>query len=399
MISRIERRPRKNGKVSWRVQFWKGYDANGKAVVDSATFHTKGEAENFVKTLNNARSSETAPAVLTLSQYLDQWLLTVESTRTYGTWKRYRNGVAPVRKELGDVRLDKLTASALEAVYAELYKTLANRTVRETHGAIRAALNRAVKKNLLRVNPALACTLRASDTEEAQVLDAQQIDALEAAAGETWLALVIRLAVDTGARRGELAALRWCDLDSAGQLRVWQSLCEKDNGTVFVKPTKSRSERPIKLSARTLEYLGIHRDRQAQNAALMGEGYRSDLDLILANPDGYYMKPQTMGKAVRALADKIGLTGAGLHTLRHSHATILLSNGAPLAAVSKRLGHRDTYTTAKVYSHALPGDEAKLTDLWEAIRKKEAKRKKSPKMVKNGEPAPVQGKSRRKPAN
>ncbi len=103
MISRIYRRPRKNGKVSWRVQFWKGYDANGKAVVDSATFHTKKEADDFVKTLNNARSSETAPAVLTLSQYLDQWLLTVEATRTYGTWKRYRNGVAPVRKALGDV--------------------------------------------------------------------------------------------------------------------------------------------------------------------------------------------------------------------------------------------------------------------------------------------------------
>ena len=399
MISRIYRRPRKNGKVSWRVQFWKGYDASGKAVVDSATFHTKKEADDFVKTLNNARSSETAPAVLTLSQYLDQWLLTVEATRTYGTWKRYRNGVAPVRKVLGDVRLDKLTAAALEAVDAELYKTLADRTVRETHGAIRAALNRAVKQKLLIVNPALACTVRASDTEEAQVLDAQQIAALEAAAGDSWMAVVIRLATDTGARRGELAALRWVDLDNAGRIRIWQSLCEKDDGTVFVKPTKSRSERRVTLSPRTLAYLDIHRDRQAQNAALIGDGYRNDLNLILANPDGNHMKPQTMGKAVRALADKIGLKGAGLHTLRHSHATLLLSSGAPLAAVSKRLGHRDTHTTAKIYSHALPGDEAKLTDMWEVIRKNEAKRKKSPKMVKNGEPAPVQGKTSRKRAN
>lgn len=399
MISRIDRRPRKNGKVSWRVRFWKGYDADGKKVQDSETFHTKGEAENFVKTLNNGPASGEASKVLTLSGYLDQWLLTVEATRTYGTWKRYRNGVAPVRKALGDVRLDKLTAAALEVVYAELYKTLADRTVRETHGAIRAALNRAVKQKLLVVNPALACTVRASDTEEAQVLDAQQIAALEAAAGDTWMAVVIRLATDTGARRGELAALRWVDLDNAGRIRIWQSLCEKDDGTVFVKPTKSRSERRVTLSPRTLAYLDIHRDRQAQNAALMGDGYRTDLNLILANPDGYYMKPQTMGKAVRALADKIGLQGAGLHTLRHSHATLLLSSGAPLAAVSKRLGHRDTHTTAKIYSHALPGDEAKLTNLWEVIRKKEAKRKKSPKMGENGGTAPVQAKTSRKRAN
>jgi hypothetical protein len=78
---------------------------------------------------------------------------------------------------------------------------------------------------------------------------------------------------------------------------------------------------------------------------------------------------------------------------------LLLSSGAPLAAVSKRLGHRDTHTTAKIYSHALPGDEAKLTNLWEVIRQKEAKRKKSPKMGENGGTAPVQGKTSRKPAN
>ena len=134
MISRPERRLRKNGKVSWRVRFWKGYDADGKRVQDSETFHTKGEAEEFIKALNNGRAGGEAPMVLTLSGYLDQWLLTVEATRTYGTWKRYRNGVAPVRKVLGDVRLDKLTAAALEAVYADLYKTLADRTVRETMG-------------------------------------------------------------------------------------------------------------------------------------------------------------------------------------------------------------------------------------------------------------------------
>lgn len=393
MISRIDRRPRKNGKVSWRVRVWKGYDADGRPVKDSVTFRSKGEAEEYVQGLNAARTDQPAAAVLTVSGYLDQWLATVESTRTYATHRRYRIAVAPIREAVGTVRLDKLTAAALEAVYARLYERLSARTVIETHGAIRAALNRAVKQKLILVNPALACTLRPSDTGEAQVLDGAQLAKLETAAADSWASLAIRLAADTGARRGELAALRWDDLDAVGRIRIWQTVFEKDDGELVLKPTKTRSERRVALSPATLAYLNAHREQQRRNAALMGSPYRSDLDLILAAPDGEFLRPQTLTKAVRRIADNAGLTGAGLHTLRHSHATLLLSSGAPLAAVSKRLGHRDTHTTARIYSHALPSDEERLATMWETIRGGES----SPKMGKNGEPAPERPKSGRKP--
>jgi integrase len=167
-------------------------------------------------------------------------------------------------------------------------------------------------------------------------------------------------------------------------LRIWQSVGQDDDGGTFVKPTKTRSERRIQLSPDTLAYLDLHRERQRQEAALFGPDYRHDLDLILAAPDGSYLKPQTLTMTVRRLARRAGLKGVGLHTLRHSHASIMLANGAPLAAVSKRLGHRDTHTTARVYSHALPSDEEKLADLWDAIKRGEGRAK----MVRNGESAP-----------
>lgn len=389
MISRIDRRPRKNGKVSWRVRVWCGYDAAGKPIKDSKTFHTKGEAEEYVTELNSARRAGPVATVLQLGEYLDQWLATIKATREYYTFRRYSTLVKPVREALGDVRLDKLTATELERVYAALYDDHSATSVRHAHGAIRSALNRAVKLKLIPHNPALACSLRAADTRESRIIEQADMEKLEAAAGGKWITVVIRLAMDTGARRGELCGFRWQDLSEEGKLRIWQSVGQDDDGHTFVKPTKTRSERRVQLSPDTLAYLDLHRERQRQEAALFGPDYRRDLDLILAAPDGYYLKPQTLTMTVRRLARRAGLKGVGLHTLRHSHASIMLANGAPLAAVSKRLGHRDTHTTARVYSHALPSDEEKLADLWDAIKRGEGR----PKMGKFGEPAPGQDKT------
>lgn len=54
-----------------------------------------------------------------------------------------------------------------------------------------------------------------------------------------------------------------------------------------------------------------------------------------------------------------------IHTLRHSHGSQLLSDGVPLPVVSKRLGHSDVYTTARIYSHVLDSDDRRAADAWE----------------------------------
>jgi len=69
--------------------------------------------------------------------------------------------------------------------------------------------------------------------------------------------------------------------------------------------------------------------------------------------------------------------GVSLHTLRHSHGSQMLSAGVPLPVVSKRLGHTDIYTTARVYAHALASDESAAAQKWEAAMK----RAENPKVV------------------
>jgi hypothetical protein len=70
------------------------------------------------------------------------------------------------------------------------------------------------------------------------------------------------------------------------------------------------------------------------------------------------------------MAKKAGFANIHLHSLRHSHASQLLSQGVPLPTVSKRLGHADASITAKVYAHALPEDDETAAEIWNTARKK-----------------------------
>jgi integrase len=74
-----------------------------------------------------------------------------------------------------------------------------------------------------------------------------------------------------------------------------------------------------------------------------------------------------VSKVIVRLAKKAGLSGVGLHTLRHTHASTLLSAGEPVANVSKRLGHRDAFTTAKIYQHALPDTDQDVAARWDKL--------------------------------
>lgn len=106
--------------------------------------------------------------------------------------------------------------------------------------------------------------------------------------------------------------------------------------------------------------------RSKNSIGLFGAAYQTALDLVFAGPDGDYLKPDSATAAACLLASKAGLKGVGLHSLRHSHASQLLSDGVPLPTVSKRLGHSSVNITAQIYSHAFRQDEIDAASTWEA---------------------------------
>jgi integrase len=126
--------------------------------------------------------------------------------------------------------------------------------------------------------------------------------------------------------------------------------------------------RPISLLQSTLTALELHRQKQAAFRAQFGPDYRTDLDLIFTNPDGTPLKRNSISSAVSLLFRRLKLPqGASLHSLRHTHASLLLADGVDLATVSERLGHSSVRVTADIYSHAIRGRDQEAARRWDTL--------------------------------
>jgi hypothetical protein len=106
-----------------------------------------------------------------------------------------------------------------------------------------------------------------------------------------------------------------------------------------------------------------HRQEQDRDRQLFGPDYE-DHNLVFCQPTGAYYSPDRLGARVVELMRKVGLQGVSLHSLRHSHASRLLSNGVPIAVVAQRLKHTDQNITLSIYSHALPADTKAAAKIW-----------------------------------
>lgn len=360
-----------NGKVTWRYIIDAGRDEYGRRIrLSKSGFKYQREAEEAMRAqLEELRRGGAIGTRSTLGEYLEWWLPHHAETKPLApkTAERYRSLAAHAIAAVGSVRLPELTTIMLDDLYRSLAKRLAAKTVREVHNVLHVALKRAAKAGLIAANPADHCELPRLDRSEPQALSPQQLAALQAAAQGTWVDLIVRLAAATGARRGELLALRWSDLDwEARRLKIERALYQV-KGEVGFKPTKTRTLRVVTLPPSLIEHLAAHRRQQEEDRRMFGPDYRSDLDLIFAQPDGSPLLPSSVSRAVVRLARLVGIRGAGLHALRHLHASALLAAGVPVTAVSQRLGHRDAYTTMRIYAHAMPGADEQVATLWDRI--------------------------------
>jgi len=96
---------------------------------------------------------------------------------------------------------------------------------------------------------------------------------------------------------------------------------------------------------------------------MFGRDY-ADNNLIFCQPGGQHYSPDRLGARVAELMRGVGLNGVSLHSLRHSHASILLSKGVPVSVVAQRLGHADQNITLSIYSHTLPADSRAAAKIW-----------------------------------
>lgn len=164
------------------------------------------------------------------------------------------------------------------------------------------------------------------------------------------------LALNTGLREGEVCGLRRRDLydaaDGRATLRVAGTVVLSPHGLIRQQATKGRRVRHVALAAEDASFL-----REATSAA---DGL-PDAPLVTAS--GSWADPTTMARWLRRFARELGMPeGFTFHSLRHSHATQLLTAGVDVKTVSERLGHADVATTLRIYGHVLPGRDGEAAD-------------------------------------
>ncbi|HUC15621.1 MAG TPA: site-specific integrase, partial [Acidimicrobiales bacterium] len=238
-------------------------------------------------------------------------------------------------------------------------------SVHQHHSILHAALGRAVKWGLIQSNPADRATppsLKRATVGVPSIEDVQRLIA-DADAYDPVLAAAIALAAVTGARRGELCALRWSDVDrSRRTMSIARSLTVVDK-IATEGPTKTHQRRSIAIDAALEAFLTKRRADQRAYADAVGVSLVTDPFILSRAADGSapcLLDGLSAGYQRRARA--LGLT-THFHELRHFAATTAIGAGTDVRTVAGRLGHADASITLRVYAHALEVRERELAGL------------------------------------
>jgi len=236
-------------------------------------------------------------------------------------------------------------------------------TVRLALAPVKALLATAVEDGLIRSNPTAGVRIAQAnggdvdehEDEKVKALTEDELRALLAAVPDEWRLLVTLLA-HAGLRVSEALPLRWSDVDfGRRRLRVRRSLSRGHIG-----PPKTRhGRRDVPLTEAMTRVLWNARKAPGVDAA--------DAALIFPARDGGPLDRTQVYRVVKAAAQKAGAPWAGLHTLRHTCATILFRRGWNAVQVQKFLGHHSPAFTLAVYVHLLPDDLPEPTFLDELL--------------------------------
>ncbi len=314
---------------------------------------------------------------LTLGEYLDRWLAgSVKGTVKETTYANYayitRKHVSPA---LGRVKLKSLTPAHVRGFYGEKARTdLSAATVKKMHVVLSKALSQAVSDGLIPRNAAdgVKPPRVSAPGEEIKPLDSEECAAfLEAARGESLEALYV-LAVHCGLREGELLALRWEDADLEAPkpaLLVRRTLTRGEDGRGWVvgASTKSGKGRRVRLTRRAVTALKDHRKRQLEERMRLA-GLWSDQGLVFPNETGSLFNPSNLrNRSFKRIKARSGVReDLRFHDLRHTCATLLLSEDVNAKVVSEMLGHTSITITLNTYSHVLPDMQDSAADAMEA---------------------------------
>lgn len=163
--------------------------------------------------------------------------------------------------------------------------------------------------------------------------------------------------MDTGIRRGECCGLRWENVDfDRCTIRIEHNLCYTPERGVYVDTPKNGHHRTVDVDPAVIRLLGALRQEQAKRC----------LSPWVFTQDGSPkpMHPQSPTRYMKKFSQRYGIADLHPHKLRHSFASIAITNGADIASVSEKLGHSDKAVTLRMYTHSDPDNMRKASEIF-----------------------------------
>ena len=371
----IRKRISKTGKVFYEIQVSRGrsrsrltsrwYPPNGwsKRAIEreltkvAAEFERRCDNGEIVSRAEKKESDllkeQEAAKVQTLRQYGERVFMPAktvsisENSRCsfQGTLDRW------IYPAIGDIRMPDITAAHISALLLELQaKGKAHATVVKVYTVLKSVFKMAYMSDVIPKNPMekverpkqkkgekLSDDPPAYTAEEVKyILSCLEKEPLK------WQAL-IRLMIDTGIRRGECCGLQWKYVDfSKNTITIAGNLCYTPQKGIYLDTPKNGKARTIDVDPEIMALLRQLRHSRASVSPFVftqGNGIEP-------------MNPQSPTRYMKKFADRYGVEDLHPHKLRHSFASIAITNGADVASVSEKLGHSDKALTLRMYTHA-----------------------------------------------
>lgn len=358
----------------WELRAFAGADPlTGQKQYRTRTFRgTKRQASSALAVLvTEVDGGVVEPKKCTVAELLDAWLEHIENVgRSPSTLYGYRRLVLQLPPGFLAQPLAKVTPKVVDDLYRFLARETSRKpaTVLRFHSVLRAAFAQAVRWGWLDRNPIERATpprVHYVETVPPLVVDVLRVLDRAAASRNPENAIVFRIIAATGCRRGEVCALKWSDVDldgDASRVVIRRAVLDLE-GRRTVYDTKTHALRWIRIDDETARMLRAQRDRAKELAVAAGVEFSTG-DFVFPRSPGSSepLPPNRIGQAWRRHCREVGVK-ARLHDLRHLQASMLLDAGEAITTVSARLGHRDTSTTLKIYSHLMPGADQRAAEI------------------------------------
>lgn len=278
------------------------------------------------------------------SEILNLWIKHKEPEIRNSTRRNYSYAISKwINPKLGHISISDINRNMIQEYIVNLAKKYRRETVINITKVLSQSFKYAVYNNYISDNPYKDIKIpRDKEYKEIQVFDAEEINKILSVKGFPVQKSMVNLAFRTGMRIGEILTLKWEDINiESGFLTVRRTLSTYTNGKAEICPPKTKySKRRIDLDIQSLKML---------------ESIEKKGEFIFCKKDKTIFSRQYINQVFRKMCKNAGVPYRCFHSLRHTHATILLAANVNPKVVQIRLGHSTISTTLDIYSHLIPG--------------------------------------------